>query len=75
MAEKKVTGPASYFQSIGSSVGVAIFGTLFFNKVAGGHIDAGFRHALLLQVGLVLIFLLITFFLPKKAVGNTEYAH
>jgi len=46
-----------------------------FLEVAGGHIDAGFRHALLLQVGLVSIFLLITFFLPKKAVGNTEYAH
>ena len=69
------SGVLSAIQSIGSSVGVAIFGTLFFNKVAGGHIDAGFRHALLLQVGLVSIFLLITFFLPKKAVGNTEYAH
>jgi predicted MFS family arabinose efflux permease len=69
------SGVLSAIQSIASSVGVAIFGTLFFNQVATGHIDMGFRHALLLQVGLVSIFLVITFFLPKKAVGDTEYAH
>jgi hypothetical protein len=56
-------------------VGVAIFGTLFFNQVASGHIDRGFRHALLLQVGLVSLFLLITFFLPKKAMDNSHYAN
>ena len=69
------SGVLSAIQSIGSSVGVAIFGTLFFNQVTSGFIDRGFRHALLLQVGLVSLFLLITFFLPKKAVGDTEYAH
>jgi hypothetical protein len=68
------SGVLSAVQSIGSSVGVAIFGTLFFNKVSSDAIDAGFRHALLLQVGLVSLFLVITFFLPKKAVGDTEYA-
>jgi EmrB/QacA subfamily drug resistance transporter len=68
------SGVLSAVQSIGSSVGVAIFGTLFFNKVSSGAIDAGFRHALLLQVGLVSLFLVITFFLPKKAVGDTAYA-
>ena len=69
------SGVLSAVQSIASSVGVAIFGTIFFNKVATGHIDQGFRNSLLLQVGLVSIFLLITFFLPRKAVGDTEYAH
>jgi EmrB/QacA subfamily drug resistance transporter len=69
------SGVLSAIQSIASSVGVAIFGTLFFNQVTSGQIDRGFRHALLLQVGLVSLFLLITFFLPKKAVGDTEYAH
>ena len=69
------SGVLSAVQSIGSSVGVAIFGTLFFNKVASGRIDQGFRNALLLQVGLVSLFLLITFFLPKKAMDNSEYAH
>jgi EmrB/QacA subfamily drug resistance transporter len=69
------SGVLSAVQSIGSSVGVAIFGTLFFNKVSSGAIDAGFRHALLLQIGLVLLFLIITFFLPKKAMDGSEYAH
>lgn len=69
------SGVLSAIQSIGSSVGVAIFGTLFFNKVSSGAIDAGFRHALLLQIGLVSLFLFITFFLPKKAMDGTEYAH
>jgi EmrB/QacA subfamily drug resistance transporter len=69
------SGVLSAVQSIGASVGVAIFGTLFFNQVTEGQIDNGFRHALLLQIGLVMGFLVITFFLPKKAVGDTEYAH
>ncbi|MCX6425289.1 MAG: MFS transporter [Actinobacteria bacterium] len=68
------SGVLSAIQSIGSSVGVALFGTIFFNQVTSGQIDKGFRNALLLQVGMVSIFLLITFFLPKKAVGSSEYA-
>ena len=69
------SGVLSAIQSIGSSVGVAIFGTLFFNQVTSGHIDKGFRNALLLQICLVAIFLIITFFLPKKAMDNSEFAH
>jgi hypothetical protein len=69
------SGVLASVQSIGSSVGVAIFGTIFFNQVASGNIDTGFENALLLQVGLVCLFLVITFFLPKKAVGSTEFAH
>ena len=69
------SGVLSAVQSIGASVGVALFGTLFFNKVSSGAIDVGFRHALLLQIGLVSLFLIITFFLPRKAVGDTEFAH
>ena len=69
------SGVLSSVQSIASSVGVAIFGTIFFNQVATGNIDTGFKNALLLQVGLVCILLIITFFLPKKAVGSAEFAH
>jgi EmrB/QacA subfamily drug resistance transporter len=69
------SGVLSAIQSIGSSVGVAIFGTVFFNKITTDGIDQGFRSALLLQVGLVSTFLLITFFLPKKSMDNSEYAH
>jgi len=69
------SGVLSAIQSIGSSVGVALFGTVFFNQVTSGQIDKGFRNALLLQVGMVSIFLLITFLLPKKSMDNSEYAH
>jgi len=69
------SGVLSAIQSIGSSVGVALFGTIFFNQVTSGQIDKGFRNALLLQVGMVSIFLLITFLLPKKSMDNSEYAH
>ena len=69
------SGVLSAIQSIASSVGVAIFGTIFFNKVTTGQIDQGFRNALVLQVGLVSVFLVITFFLPKKSMDNSEYAH
>jgi len=68
------SGVLSAIQSIGSSVGVALFGTLFFHQVTSGRIDKGFRDALLLQIGLVALFLLITFFLPKKAMDPTHYA-
>jgi EmrB/QacA subfamily drug resistance transporter len=69
------SGVLSAIQSIASSVGVAIFGTIFFNKVTTGQIDQGFRNALLLQVGLVSVFLVTTFLLPKKSMDNSEYAH
>lgn len=69
------SGVLSAIQSIGSSVGVALFGTVFFHQVTSGRIDKGFRDALLLQIGLVTLFLIITFFLPKKAMDSSEYAH
>ena len=69
------SGVLSAIQSIGSSVGVAIFGTLFFNHVSSRQIDKGFRDSLLLQIGLVTFFLIITFFLPKKAMDSSEFAH
>ena len=69
------SGVLSAIQSIGSSVGVALFGTVFFHQVTSGRIDKGFRDALLLQIGLVTLFAIITFFLPKKAMDSSEYAH
>ena len=68
------SGVLSSVQSIGSSVGVAIFGTIFFNQVAAGHIDKGFRNTLLLQISLVSMFLVITLFLPKKSPEGAHYA-
>ena len=69
------SGVLSAMNSIGSSVGVAIFGTIFFSQVSKGKIDAGFRYALLLQIAQVAVFFLITFAFPKKSMENTEYAH
>jgi MFS family permease len=68
------SGVLSAIQSIGSSVGVAIFGTVFFKQVGLFHIDQGFRNALVLQTGLVALFLVITFFLPKKSLTDAHYA-
>ena len=69
------SGVLSAVQSIGSSVGVAIFGTSFFNQVTTGQVDKGFRDALLLQIGLVTLFFLLTLLLPKKSKVNSEFAH
>ncbi len=69
------SGVLSSVQSIGSSVGVAIFGTLFFNQVTTGQVDKGFRDALLLQIGLVTLFFLLTLLLPKKSKVISEFAH
>ena len=68
------SGVLSAIQSIGSSVGVAIFGTVFFKQVGLFQIDQGFRNALVLQAGLVALFLVITFFLPKKSLTDAHYA-
>jgi len=68
------SGVLSAIQSIGSSVGVAIFGTVFFKQVGLFQIDRGFRNALVLQAGLVALFLVITFFLPKKSLTDAHYA-
>jgi len=68
------SGVLSAIQSIGSSVGVAIFGTVFFKQVGLFQIDQGFRNALVLQAGLVALFLVISFFLPKKSLTDAHYA-
>jgi MFS family permease len=68
------SGVLSAIQSVGSSVGVAIFGTVFFKQVGLFQIDQGFRNALVLQAGLVALFLVISFFLPKKSLTDAHYA-
>jgi len=60
------SGVLSSVQSIGSSVGVAIFGTVFFKQVDLFKIDQGFKNALILQASLIVLFLILTLFLPKK---------
>jgi len=50
-----------------SSVGVAIFGTVFFNYALQGQADVGFRNALLVQLALVVLFVVVASVLPKRA--------
>lgn len=60
------SGVLSAVQSIGGSVGVAVFGSVFFSRAKEGDFTAGFHHALLVQGCLLVAFLAITFMLPKK---------
>jgi len=66
------SGVLSSVQSIGSSVGVAIFGTIFFKQVELFKIDQGFKNALILQAGLILLFVILTVFLPKKISAEAD---
>jgi hypothetical protein len=69
------SGVLSSVQSIGSSVGVAIFGTVFFKQVDLFNIDQGFKNALILQAGLIVLFLILTLFLPKKINAEAAISH
>jgi EmrB/QacA subfamily drug resistance transporter len=61
------SGVMSAVQSVFSSVGVAIFGTVFFKFATVGQADAGFRNALIVQLVILAIFLVVTNFIPKRA--------
>jgi len=60
------SGVLSAVQSVMSSVGVAVFGTVFFNFATIGQADAGFRNALLIQLIVVALFVSVSFALPKR---------
>ncbi len=66
------SGVLSAVQNIAASVGVALFGTVFFAKATTGRSDLGFRNALLVQVALVAVFFLASFTLPKMAARHEE---
>ncbi|MFJ5290172.1 MFS transporter [Streptomyces sp. NPDC088348] len=60
------SGVLSAVQSIGGSIGVAVFGSVFFARARSGDFTTGFHHALLVQGCLLVAFLAITLLLPKK---------
>ncbi|MCB5908337.1 MFS transporter [Streptomyces pinistramenti] len=60
------SGVLSAVQSVGGSLGVAVFGSVFFGRVKGGDFTGGFHHALIVQSCLLLAFLALTFLLPEK---------
>ena len=61
------SGVLSAVQSVFSSVGVAVFGTIFFKSALIGEADSGFKNALLAQVVIIALFFAISAFLPKRA--------
>ncbi len=68
------SGVLSAVQAIGGSVGVAVFGSVFFARVERGNAGDGFQAALLVQGGLLLAFLLLSAFLPRRARPEGEHA-
>ena len=61
------SGVLSAVQSVSSSVGVAIFGTVFFKFALVGQADAGFRNALLVQLVILVLFAAVSTVLPKRS--------
>ncbi|MGW1465793.1 MFS transporter [Streptomyces sp. NPDC002308] len=66
------SGVLSAVQAVGGSVGVAVFGSVFFDRAGAGDFTAGFHHALIVQAGLLAAFLAITFLLPAKGRPEDE---
>jgi hypothetical protein len=60
------SGVLSAIQSIAASLGVAIFGTVFFDAVKGGDIVASLTHSLTVDFMILAGFAVLTFFFPKK---------
>ncbi len=51
---------------MGGSIGVAVFGSVFFARAETADFTGGFHGALIVQACLLAAFLAITFLLPKK---------
>jgi hypothetical protein len=62
------SGVLSAIQSIAASLGVAIFGTVFFNAVKGGDIVGSMTHSLGVDFLILGGFAILSFFFPKKKV-------
>ncbi|MFD7730981.1 MFS transporter [Kitasatospora phosalacinea] len=66
------SGVLSACQAIGGSIGVAVFGSVFFARAETGDFTGGFHRALIVQACLLAAFLAITFLLPEKARPDDE---
>lgn len=66
------SGVLSAVQAIGGSIGVAVFGSVFFAQAKTGDFTGGFHRALIVQACLLTAFLAITFLLPKKGRPDDE---
>ncbi|SFO86131.1 MFS transporter [Amycolatopsis rubida] len=61
------SGVLSAVQSIGGSVGVAVFSTVFFAGALAGQVTESFRDALVVQGIVIALFLLISPLFPRRA--------
>ncbi|MFI1194639.1 MFS transporter [Micromonospora sp. NPDC020750] len=66
------SGVLSAVQAVGGSIGVAVFGSVFFAQAKTGDFTGGFHRALIVQACLLVVFLAITFLLPKKGRPEEE---
>ncbi|MGW1996460.1 MFS transporter [Embleya sp. NPDC001921] len=66
------SGVLSAVQAVGGSIGVAIFGSVFFAQAKAGDFTGGFHRALIVQACLLMTFLAITFLLPKQGRPEDE---
>ncbi|MFD7031376.1 MFS transporter [Streptomyces sp. NPDC059917] len=66
------SGVLTAVQAVGGSIGVAVFGSVFFDRAEAGDFTAGFHHALIVQACLLLAFLAITFLLPRNSRPDEE---
>ncbi|MEK2493648.1 MFS transporter [Kitasatospora purpeofusca] len=60
------SGVLSAVQAVGGSIGVAVFGSVFFARAETADFTGGFHDALIVQTCLLVTFLAITFLLPKE---------
>lgn len=61
------SGVLTAVQSIASSIGVAVFASVFFDYFMQGDPEQAFRQTLLIQAALVIAFFGVSFLFPKKA--------
>ncbi|MDW4916796.1 MFS transporter [Streptomyces californicus] len=66
------SGVLSAVQAVGGSIGVAVFGSVFFARATTDDFTGGFHHALIVQACLLVVFLAITFLLPEKGRPEDE---
>lgn len=68
------SGVLTAVQSIASSIGVAIFGSVFFDGITTGTAEQAYHRTLIVLAVLLVAFLALTFAFPKKARPDTEPA-
>ena len=70
-----VSGILNMMQQVGSRIGIAILGTIFFNSIGSSFEISGFamgvRHAIWSAVGILFLAIPFVFLLPKKIHQHT----